>query len=295
MCERKKIMSSVNAINSNVSFGRAKAASKKAERADVQQPKPKFSELGNRTMSEKYGDVNINTNTAGIVLGDYILDHAIEFASTALLFLGALSTGKALTNKTSGQFVDAFKNATGTKVLEVGKKYIGQIAGNVNEMKLSNPLKVGKAVDALKDVGRTVAGKAEPVEIMEGSVIDKLANKLGNLNADRVLGKNEKAAEKTGNAVDYQVLEENAAKIGQETTEAVKTFFAKRGIERGADLVDGGIALTGAGVAAGVGNGFVDKLTDLNDANVAQKAENAEQQHRAEQIRELVKFAYDAI
>ncbi len=272
-------MSSVNAINSNVSFGRAKAASKKAEKADVQQPKPKFSELGNRTMSEKYGDVNINTNTAGIVLGDYILDHAIEFASTALLFLGALSTGKALTSGTSGKFVDALKDSTGTKVLEVGKKYIGQIGENVANMK-GNTLKLGKALEAVQDMGRTVAGKVEGVEVVEGSVIDKFANKVGSL-----------ASVPEENA---GVLSKAAKKLDL-TTDNVKEFFAKRGISRGADLVDGGITLTGASVAAGVGNDFVDKLTDLNDANVAEKAENADQQHRAEQIRDLVRFAYDAI
>lgn len=280
MCERKKIMSSVNAIGSNVSFGRAKAASKKAPEAEIKQPKPKFSELGDRTMAEKYGDVNINTNTARFILGDYILDHAIEFASTALVFLGALSTGKALTNKTSGQFVDALKNSTGTKVLEVGKQYIGQIGDNLSKMKISRPLKIGNALETLKDAGNVIAGKTKGVEVLEGSVVDKLANKVGQLanTPDNKAGMLSRAVKKMNLSAD-----------------GVKDFFAKRGISRGADIVDGGVTLAGASVAAGLGNGFVDKLTDMNDADVAEKAENADQQHKLEQMKKIIEFAYGAI
>lgn len=274
-------MSSINAISSNVSFGRAKAASKEAFETEIKQPKPKFSELGDRTMAEKYGDININTNTARFILGDYILDHAIEFASTALVFLGALSTGKALVNKTSGQFVDTLKNSAGTtKILEVGKEYIGQIGDNISQMKISNPLKIGNAIETLADAGKVVTGKIEGVEVLEGSVIDKFANRIGEL------------ANASG---DKANILSKAAKKMNLSADGIKDFFAKRGISRGADIVDGSVTLAGASVAAGLSDNFVDKLTDLNDADVAAKAKYADQQHKIEQMRKLAEFAYNAI
>ena len=147
-------------------------------------------------------------------------------------------------------------------------------------MKISSPLKLGNAIETLKDTGKIIAGKTEGVEVLEGSVIDKLANKVGQLanTPDNKAGMLSKAAKKMNLS-----------------TEGVKDFFAKRGISRGADIVDGGVTLAGASVAAGLGNGFVDKLTDLNDADVAEKAIDADQQHKLEQMKKLAEFAYSAI
>ena len=73
-----------------------------------------------------------------------------------------------------------------------------KIGDNLSEMKIPSPLKIGNAIETLKDTGKIIAGKTEGVEVLEGSVIDKLANKVGQLanTPDNKAGMLSKAAKK---------------------------------------------------------------------------------------------------
>ena len=307
-------MSSVNAINSNVSFGRAKAASKKAAETEIKQPKPKFSELGNRTMSEKYGDVNINTNTAKFILGDYILDHAIEFGSAALIFLGALAKGKAITNGVGQTLVDAIAKKDVANVLEVGKKTLGKAGSNIVDM-IKDPAGSKASIpDVVRSFMNFTKGEITPEQLQinldkingvvwnetgaqisnKPTIISKFADTIGALKADKALKASAKAAEKAGNTVDYQALELDATKVGAETTEANKTFFAKHNVTGGIQVAENSTALAGAGATAIGGKKLIDKLTDLNDGTVARKALEANEEQAFEQIENLMTMADEA-
>ncbi len=302
-------MSSVNAISSNVSFGRAKAASKKAAEAEVKQPKPKFSELGDRTMAEKYGDVNINTNTAKFILGDYILDHAIEFGSAALIFLGALAKGKAITNGVGQTLVDSVAKKDLANVLEVGKKTLGKAGSNIMDM-IKNPESSKASIpDVIRGFMNFAKGEVTPeqfqinldkingVKFNEAnmpSIVGKIANFAGDLKTGRVLKASVKAAEKSGNTVDELKLQTKAIEAGNQTAEAVKTFFAKHNITDGVQVAENSTALAGAGATAVGGKKLIDKLTDLNDGTVARKALEANEEKAFEQIENLMALADEA-
>lgn len=300
-------MSSVNAINTNVSFGRAKAASK--NQADVQQPKPKFSELGGRTMSEKYGDVNINTNTAKFILGDYILDHAIEFGSAALIFLGALAKGKAITSGVGQTLVDTVAKKDLANVLEVGKKTLGKAGSNIMDMIKDPSSSKASIPDVIRGFMKFTKGEVTPeqfqinldkingVKFNEAntpSIVGKIANFAGDLKTGRVLKASVKAAEKAGNPIDELKLQSNALEAGNQTAEAVKAFFAKHNITDGVQVAENGTALAGAGVTAVGSKKFVDKLTDLNDGSVTRKALEANEAKANEQINNLLAMADEA-
>lgn len=263
-------INAINSINSQVSFSGRK--------------KPSIGGYGgNKTMAEKYGDTNISTANAGTVLVDYIVDHIIEFGLTAAALIGTFVKGKDLMSGVSGAFVDSAKQLAakqdGAGLIKSVKAYAETVKKNIDLTKQAEKIK-----DTLTDniEAEKIANSAK--EVMEGSVIDKIAKKADN----------EKSL--VSKVVNFKPIkrailgQEQAAVEGAVVKSAdLKTFFAQKlGLERGADVIDIFVATSGAGTAAGIVNIGADAGTDLNDEQVAHKAKRAE---RIGKLKEL----YNAI
>ncbi len=98
---------------------------------------------------------------------------------------------------------------------------------------------------------------------MENSIIDRLAKKADN--PDSLFSKFVKKVSKNPNA----------------GSDDVRNFFAKKfGITRGADIVDNAAVLGIAGGASGIVHSITDVVTDLNDEDVAKRAQEANRRYQ---------------
>ncbi len=247
-------MLSVNSINSQVNFSGSKKAPKEAKK-----DKPKLSELGGRTFEEKYAStkdgkpVNVTTANAGILFGDYILDHLIEFAVAGVAFVGVGLKSKKLLSGVSSGFVDAAKQMAQKDGDKIGaaKKFVNYMESAKKNIAKAKKAKATNIADNLQEAAKENARKT----IVEGSVIDKIVKKADDDKS--VISKIVKKVTKNPNAGSKEAAE----------------FFAKDlGITRGADVIDNAMALGTAGAAAKVAKDGADIGTDLNDDDVADKA-----------------------
>ncbi len=257
MCERDKKMSSINAIgsqiNSQVNFTGSKKSSKKADGTKKQD----LSKLGGRTFEEKYSKdgkpVNMTTANAGILLGDYILDHLIEFTVAGVTFVALALKGKKILSGVTGSFVDAGKQITQKETDKIGafqkiKNYANKVKLNIKNLKNTN---ADNITNNMQEVVQENASKT----VMKGSFIDKLADKADN--PDSLFAKFVKKVSKNPEA----------------GSDDVRNFFAKKlGITRGADIVDNATAIGIAGGGAKIAKDGADIGTDLNDEDVTDKA-----------------------
>ncbi len=250
-------MSSINAIgsqiNSQVNFTGSKKSSKKADGTKKQD----LSKLGGRTFEEKYSKdgkpVNMTTANAGILLGDYILDHLIEFTVAGVTFVALALKGKKILSGVTGSFVDAGKQITQKETDKIGafqkiKNYANKVKLNIKNLKNTN---ADNITNNMQEVVQENASKT----VMKGSFIDKLADKADN--PDSLFAKFVKKVSKNPEA----------------GSDDVRNFFAKKlGITRGADIVDNATAIGIAGGGAKIAKDGADIGTDLNDEDVTDKA-----------------------
>jgi len=259
-------MSSINAIGSQINFTGTKNSSKTASKSAK---KPDIKELGGRSFEEKYKSedgkpVNVTTANLGILGGDFILDHAIEIGLAAITFVALALKGRSLMNGVAGSIVDTTKqmaDTTKSDKLSITKKFSTYIHNTIENIKKTKSLGK-KDANGLKNNAEGFIKENAKKTVMENSVIDKLAKKADN--PDSLFSKFVKKVSKNPNA----------------GSDDVRNFFAKRfGITRGADIIDNAVAIGAAGGASGVVHSVTDVVTDLNDEEVAKKAEEANRRY----------------
>lgn len=266
----RKTMASINAINSQVSFGhRIKKADGNAE--TKRRPMFTWNGLGGKKdVKEKYKDVEITEASAPIIYKDKYLDKAIEYAVAGIVFVAAFLGGKKAMRGVTGGFVDTTKqmakNQDGVGIMQNAKKYYQTLKDNIKTTKNTDIKKVKGVLNELESEKALNAGK----KVVKGSVIDKIAARVDDEQSIASKIANTKLAK--------QVIagsKENAEKITKVTSDDVRNMFAKNGITRGADGVDTLGAGVGASIAATAGRDSADVLTDLNDGDVAEEAHKA--------------------
>ncbi len=279
MCERDKKMSSINAIgsqiNSQVNFTGSKKTSKKANDTEKQD----LSKLGGRTFEEKYSKdgkpVNMTTANAGILIGDYVLDHLIEFAVAGVTFVALALKGKKMLSGVAGSFVDAAKQMTQKETDKISvfqklKNYASTVKTNIKSLKTANADNITKNI---KETAKENASKT----VVKESIIDKLADKADN--PDSLFAKFVKKVSKNPEA----------------GSDDVRNFFAKKlGITRGADIVDNAVSLGIAGGGAKIAKDGTDIGTDLNDEEVTNKAAAANH-HSLEKAKKAANVVLNAL
>lgn len=235
-------MSPISAINSsNVSF-----TGKKHKKAADQAEKPKYG--GNKTMEEKYGKMNLTTETAPIVV-DYVKDKAAEALVTAGAFLLALKKGQKATNGLSQAIAETFAkkaSTVGAEVVDIGtiKKLQTAVTDALKKVNNNN-------IDS-KNIQKEIAASGGIKGLIKGILPPPKAY----VAADNDVAK---AAKKLG------LDEGKADKIGR--------FFAEKlGIAKAPDVIDTAASVGAAGVIANVANDGADIVTDLDDEEVAAKA-----------------------
>lgn len=274
----------MNAINSSVSFGHSAAATRKtaAKQAAPKQEKPKFSELGGRTMAEKYGDTNLNTKTAPIILLDYVVDHAIEIAATATTLVAAFAKGKQIMSGTTSTLQKALSNGEGfSSVSKAAQKFGDNLQAVFKKSTGLGKQDLGESLDMIAELSHKEMDETSKVM---GKISEHLAEKLESNPDSRIA----KFVTKLIDGVEPTKIQiaENGEEVKVATTMAEtiqKALAEKHGLSNGGDFVDNVIALAGAGGAAGGVNLLTDKATDLNDANVALKAKMAEAEAELEE------------
>ncbi len=257
----------VNSINSqNINFGRLKKTKDNGEEKKPWFKKPSIKGFGGgKSMSDKYGDIPLTTKTAKILLGDNIIDHALELGITTAAFLTVFAKGKKLMTGVTGSLVDsAAKNVNkqdGVGVLKSFRQYVGRVAANISETK--EKASTTKLIEGLEESKALNSGR----EVLAGSVVEKIADKADNEKSLVYKAANSKTAKKI---ILGKEAKAGDAKIG---ADELKEFSAKKlGITRGADIVDTAAAtVLATGVASGA-NTLADAGTDLNDSSVAEKA-----------------------
>ncbi len=255
-------MSSINAIGSQVNFTGAKKSSKNADKQNIK-------ELGGRSFEEKYKTedgkpVNVTTANLGILGGDFILDHAIEIGLAAVTFVALALKGKSLMNGVTGGIVDTTKqmaDKNGDK-LGITKKLSTYIESTIENIKKTKSLRKQDANNLKNNAEGFIKENAKKT-VIENSIIDRLAKKADN--PDSLFSKFVKKISKNPDA----------------GSDDVRNFFAKKfGITRGADIVDNAAVLGIAGGASGIVHSITDVVTDLNDEDVAKRAQEANRRYQ---------------
>lgn len=267
-------MASINAINSQVSFGRR---AKRADEAETTKKRPMITlngKGGKRSDEEKYKDVEITKASAPIIYKDKYLDKAIECAVAGIVFIAAFIGGKKAMHGVTGGFVDATKQMAKKQdsvgIMQNAKKYFETVKDNIKATKNTDVKEVKGLLNELESEKAANAGK----KVVKGSIIDKLA---ASVDDDKSL-----ASRIANTKVVKQVIaggKENAEKMAKVTSDDVRNMFAKNGITRAADGVDALGAAGGAAAAATAGRDGADILTDINDDEVAQEADKANKRH----------------
>ncbi len=259
----------VSSINSqNINFGRSKKTEDNPEEKKPRHKKPSIKGFGGgKSMAEKYGDIPLTTKTAKIILGDNIIDHALEFGITTAAFLGMFIKGKKSLSGSTGAFIDsAAKNANkqnGAGILNSFKKYTGKVWENLQDAKEGKTINLADGLEENKAINSTK-------EVLQDSVIEKIANKADDEKSLIYKIANSKMGKKIILGNDRNTV---AAKV---EADELKKYFAQRlGITRGADICDTAVATTGGVIAAKIANFLTDAGTDLNDSAVAEKARKA--------------------
>lgn len=261
-------MVSISPIGSQISFGRKK---QDGESAKTGRPMITWRDKGGKkTPEQKYDGVEINETTAPIIYKDAYLDKAIEAALAGTTFLVATLKGKKILHGATGGFVDATKQLvkngkTADSITGAAKRYFTTVGDAMKTAKASQ-VKAGKISDALE---ANKALNANSV-VLKGSIIDKLANRADDEGSIVSSIANSKPVKEMilGSKKNIEDIKVDSGNV--------KTFLAKKGLTRGADIVDIGAAGAGAyGLSIG-GRDVADIITDLNDDNVAEEAKKAD-------------------
>ena len=167
-------------------------------------------------------------------------------------------------NGVTGGIVDTTKqmaDKNGDK-LGITKKLSTYIESTIENIKKTKSLRKQDANNLKNNAEGFIKENAKKT-VMENSIIDRLAKKQMIL------------------ILYFQKFVKKVSKNPNAGSDDVRNFFAKKfGITRGADIVDNAAVLGIAGGASGIVHSITDVVTDLNDKDVAKRAQEANRRYQ---------------